>query len=217
MYYTIYQITNTINEKIYIGKHQTTDPNDSYYGSGKLIKSAIKKYGKENFIKKILFVFDTEDEMNVKEKELITEEFVSRKDTYNTGVGGEGGPHFRGKTHSDEARKKMGSSGRKISEEARKKISESNRNRVVSEETRKKLSEIALLRNSKELNQPSKSIKEKYVMTEEHKKKISSSVKKNAVLNENVIQTTICPHCKKEGQLLAMRRHHFNNCKSLAG
>jgi bisphosphoglycerate-dependent phosphoglycerate mutase len=99
MLYTIYQITNELNGKIYIGKHQTTNLNDRYYGSGKFIRSAMKKYGKENFTKEILFVFDTEEEMNTKEKELITEEFVSRKDTYNAGIGGEGGPHFKGKKH----------------------------------------------------------------------------------------------------------------------
>ena len=37
MFYTIYKITNKINGKIYIGKHQTKDPYDLYYGSGKAI------------------------------------------------------------------------------------------------------------------------------------------------------------------------------------
>lgn len=140
MKYTIYQITNIINHKIYIGKHQTIKPNDGYYGSGKAIKEAIRKYGKENFIKEILFIFDTEEEMNAKERELINEEFVRRKDTYNLGIGGEGGPHFKGKAHSEETKRKIGSYGRKLTEETKRKISESNKKRVVSEETRKKLS-----------------------------------------------------------------------------
>ena len=73
MKYTIYQITNLINKKIYIGKHQTQNINDNYFGSGIALLKAIAKHGKENFVKEILFVFDTEEEMNNKEKELITE------------------------------------------------------------------------------------------------------------------------------------------------
>ena len=33
-YYFIYQIKNKINNKIYIGKHITDNPNDDYMGSG---------------------------------------------------------------------------------------------------------------------------------------------------------------------------------------
>ena len=103
MYYTIYKTTSLINGKIYIGKHQTSKLNDNYLGSGKGIKNAVKKYGKQNFKKDILFVFASEEEMNAKEKELITEEFVARNDTYNAGIGGEGGPHFKGKSHSTDS------------------------------------------------------------------------------------------------------------------
>ena len=45
----------------------------------------------ENFKKEILYIFDSEFEMNVKEKELVTEEFCARGDTYNLCVGGQGG------------------------------------------------------------------------------------------------------------------------------
>lgn len=91
MKHTIYQITNTVNGRIYIGKHTTDDPNDSYMGSGKLLKRAVRKYGIESFKKDVLFVFENEDEMNQKEQELVTEEFCRRKDTYNICPGGNGG------------------------------------------------------------------------------------------------------------------------------
>lgn len=91
MFYTVYKITNKINGKIYIGKHQTKDLNDDYMGSGKHLRHAIEKYGIENFEKEILFHFDNEAEMNLKEAELVTEEFCLREDTYNLCPGGKGG------------------------------------------------------------------------------------------------------------------------------
>ena len=91
MFYTIYKITNTADNKIYIGKHQTQDLNDGYMGSGKHLKRAQTKHGIENFRKEILFQFDNEDEMNAKEAELVTEEFCLREDTYNLCPGGKGG------------------------------------------------------------------------------------------------------------------------------
>lgn len=91
MFYTIYQIRNKANEKIYIGKHQTTDLDDNYMGSGKHLKRAQEKYGLDQFEKTILHVFNTEEDMNAKEAELVTEEFCSREDTYNICPGGKGG------------------------------------------------------------------------------------------------------------------------------
>lgn len=87
MFYTIYKITNLINGKYYIGKHQTKRLDDGYMGSGKVLKHAIKKYGIENFKKEILHIFDNEQEMNAKEKELV----VVNEQTYNLNEGGKGG------------------------------------------------------------------------------------------------------------------------------
>lgn len=90
-YYIIYKTTNLVNNKVYIGKHITQKLDDSYLGSGKLLRRAIVKYGVENFRKEILHVFDNEDDMNAKEQELVTEEFVLQESNYNLCVGGRGG------------------------------------------------------------------------------------------------------------------------------
>ena len=60
-------------------------------GSGVLIRQAIKKYGLNNFKKEILHIADSEQEINNLEKQIVNEEFVSRKDTYNLRYGGDGG------------------------------------------------------------------------------------------------------------------------------
>lgn len=88
MHYTIYKITNLLNNMIYIGQHRTYDINDNYMGSGILISNVVKKYGVLNFRKDILFDFDTFEEMNAKEGELVNVAFVERSDTYNLTVGG---------------------------------------------------------------------------------------------------------------------------------
>lgn len=139
MRYTIYKVTNKLNGKFYIGKHQTLNPLDSYFGSGRAIMNAIKLHGKENFFKEILFDFDTEAEMNSKERELVTEELVANPLSYNIGVGGEGGPHFKGKTHTAEAKAKFSSLGIKRSDEFRAKVSEANKRRIRKPETGDKI------------------------------------------------------------------------------
>jgi hypothetical protein len=46
----IYKTTNTVNGKIYIGKEKHNDNN--YIGSGRILNNAVKKYGKEVFVKR---------------------------------------------------------------------------------------------------------------------------------------------------------------------
>ena len=90
MYYYLYKITNTQNNKIYIGVHQTKDIDDGYFGSGLNLHRAIKKYGKEHFVKEILEYFDNEESMLAREKELVNLDFVKSTDTYNINEGGKG-------------------------------------------------------------------------------------------------------------------------------
>lgn len=58
-------------------------------GSGRELKQDIHKLGRENFKREILFDFDNFTDMDNKEKELVTEEFIAREDTYNIRIGGQ--------------------------------------------------------------------------------------------------------------------------------
>lgn len=90
MHYLIYKITNLINGTVYVGAHKTTNKNDGYMGSGKIIRNAIAKHGEHNFSKEILFELSSKEEMYAKEAEIVTEEFL-KGNVYNLKLGGEGG------------------------------------------------------------------------------------------------------------------------------
>ncbi|GJQ43892.1 MAG: hypothetical protein JETCAE03_33900 [Ignavibacteriaceae bacterium] len=141
----IYKTTNLINNKIYIGKD--TKNQRQYFGSGKLIKKAIKKYGIKNFKKEIL-------EDNINEKKLLCERekfwikelnsFVPNG--YNLTSGGDGGTTlgFKGKHHSKETKELISKLYKiKFTQEMRNKLSQIAKKRMQNKETRKKIS-IAL-------------------------------------------------------------------------
>lgn len=104
MKYIVYCTTCLVNGKIYIGVHKTENPDvfDGYYGNGvmkgsvlrnpkTLFQRAIKKYGHSNFKRAVLYIFDTSEEAYNKEAELVTPDFIKRKDNYNMVPGGGGG------------------------------------------------------------------------------------------------------------------------------
>lgn len=119
-YYGLYKITNLANGKMYIGKHATSNPDDGYMGSGKILKYAIKKYGVECFRKEWLGFYEDLDELNYMERVFVDETWVDRADTYNLKIGGEGGAAKginKGKSHPSWAK------GKKFSAEYRAAIS----------------------------------------------------------------------------------------------
>jgi group I intron endonuclease len=108
----IYKTVNAINGKFYIGQDSNNNP--EYYGSGTLLKRAIEKYGKENFIKETLEVCFTKEELNEREKYWI-KETKAQELGYNIAEGGSGGNTY--------------------SEETKQRVSEFFKGRYVSPET----------------------------------------------------------------------------------
>ena len=136
--YYIYRITNLINGKTYIGQHQYKDLNDSYMGSGKLLRAAQAKYGIENFKKEILvFNISKKEHIDLLEKTFIAaeREKVGKENCYNISDGGEGG------NLGEEVCQRISNTckGKHRSEETKKKMSESRKGKPKSEETRLKI------------------------------------------------------------------------------
>ncbi len=135
-YYIIYETTCVVNNKTYIGCHATDNLDDGYMGSGKLLLAAFKKYGRENFKKTILHIYNNPHDMFSKEKELVNEDFVSSKSSYNLVPGGSGGFKVQ---DIDDWKKKLSASrigntnalGYKHTDETKRKLSEAGKGRVA--------------------------------------------------------------------------------------
>jgi hypothetical protein len=141
----VYKITNLINGKYYIGKHSTNDIDDNYFGSGVLIRKALKVHGKENFIKEVIAFCNTEEEALKLEEELVTMEVVRDQKSYNMITGGRGvvgeKNGFFGKRHTKDTRERMSKAkrpsgensyryGKKASEETKMKMRLASSKRV---------------------------------------------------------------------------------------
>lgn len=205
MKYEVYRITNTVNNKKYIGittqgildrfrKHQVEANN----GSERYLCKAFRKYGIESF--KIEFLDNAESYEELLKKEIY---YIGKEDTlapngYNMTLGGEGA---LGRKHTVEAKQKISEKrkgfkysdeekerirqksleisywkGKKLPEETRKKISESKKGKKLSEETKEKRKYI--YENMKGENHPLWGVGH----TEASKKKMSESKKGTGVV-----------------------------------
>lgn len=90
-YHFIYKTTNLLSGRYYIGMHSTDNLDDGYLGSGKRLGRAIKKHGRENFIREILEFCSSREELISKEKDIVNLNEISKEKCMNLMVGGEGG------------------------------------------------------------------------------------------------------------------------------
>jgi group I intron endonuclease len=99
-----YITTNTLNNKKYVGMHSAINTNNSYLGSGILLKKAIKKYGKEIFKKEILCVCESKEIAHENEKKYIEQYNSIQPNGYNIHPNGGLGLNDY---HTEESCKKM--------------------------------------------------------------------------------------------------------------
>lgn len=154
MYGYVYKTTNLTNGKIYIGQHKHDGWDNNYYGSGKILLNAIKKYGRENFSCEPIEYCDTRQDLD--EREIYWIDIYRKQDNcYNIAKGGGGrsaplsqetkeklSKALKGRKIPIETRKKMAlrQIGKTLSSDVKTKISQKLAGRTLSEEHRAKLS-----------------------------------------------------------------------------
>lgn len=112
MYGYIYKTTNVVNDMVYIGQKKSDHfLGNQYLGSGKLLKKAVKKYGKQNFIVELLDTATDAMQLDAKEIYWIGKfNSTNKLNGYNISEGGfvnrtmvgENNP-FYGKHHTQES------------------------------------------------------------------------------------------------------------------
>jgi len=93
MHWYVYETTNLVNNKTYIGVHKGSF-DDEYLGSGTYFQRALNKYGRENFYKLPIFVGRSKEITYWIERMLVDEDHIKDKNNYNIKLGGHGGFDF---------------------------------------------------------------------------------------------------------------------------
>lgn len=139
MYHYLYQIISLVPDengvcKIYSGvRSSEVEPEiDDYFGSGRRLKAAVKKHGREKFIKTIVAKFDTREEAYACETQWLDKLFTK---FYGSSWAKFNRHHYN--LRLNENSRDSGYS----SEDTRRKISEARLGTKASEETRTKLRE----------------------------------------------------------------------------
>lgn len=206
IYHFVYKTTNLVNGKFYVGKHSTTNLDDGYLGSGKVIRDAIKKYGKESFKREILDLFESEEAAYEFEATV-----VNHKDplSYNVSHGGVGSPfgHVQQKEHV--AKITRANTGKIRSEETRKRLRDSHMGKKLPEEQKARIG-LALRGHevSLETRIAISNKKKGQLRSDEQKERIRIGIEKNKHKNRKV-----CPYCGREFSLSMFARWHGDKCK----
>jgi len=183
----IYKTTNLINGKVYIGKDKHN--NNHYLGSGKVLKQAIEKYGKENFIKEI--IEECYDEKIWLEREIYwIRYFSSINECYNIALGGNGGD-----TISNNPNKKGIYERKRETEESKPNNEKEDRIKKISDSMKNRWSEVrqtnpdSIIERNKKISNSQKGVSKpiEQVNKQKETKKINGTSKgeKNPMFGRN--------------------------------
>ena len=159
--YKVYKITNSVNDKVYIGITENLRTRWNIHKShvrnklNRPLYNAMNKYGIDKFKITTICSTKTREDMGIIEQQLIKEHNTMAPNGYNLTTGGEMAytvseetrekqrQRSLGRTHTKESRQKMSESlkGRVVSKETRQRISESSKGKVISKEVRQKMSD----------------------------------------------------------------------------
>lgn len=203
MFGFIYITTNKINGRQYIGRCAYNRKNgwEDYLGSGKLLKQAIDKYGRENFSREIVLECSTEEELNLAEIKLISDnDACSNPKYYNIAEGGTGGNTRLGYTDEeyDEYCKKISSPKEKNPMWGKKHTAESN--------AKNKASVMRRWETDDEFREKHRQA------TIEAMKKVPREVFKYETRAKN--NTIICSICGNLEQVTTPQQKYCSECKS---
>lgn len=142
----LYETTNLIDGKIYLGIHQGSIFDSGYLGSGIHLKRAVKKYGRGVFRIRRLTWASSKNELSMMEQQAIAayREIYGSDRLYNISIGGYSGDqgNRRGCKISDEQKLLMSLAltGRQVSMETREKLRIASTGRKHTKESSLKMS-----------------------------------------------------------------------------
>lgn len=228
MMHYIYKVCDQ-SGRYYVGRHSTNKQKDTYYGSGKWVRSLKDK---TTLTKEIIETCETFEQLLEREKFYISENIGKDKcmNFNNSSVGFAVGEYNPANTQEEKRKRRLrviGDNNPAKRDEVRKKISEKNKGKQSSfkdkkhtEETKEKIRRKAIGRKvSLETRKQLSSIrKRKYVETGEvpcsftgktHSEDSIKKIKEKALKRPKLL----CSFCGRMIAINGYKKHHGDNCK----
>lgn len=192
-YHFIYKTVCNVNNKFYIGMHSTSNLEDGYMGSGKVIRYSLIKYGKQAHTFEILEIKEDRESVRLREKEIVNSELLKDPLCMNIHLGGVGFEE-----HSQKSKDQ-------ISKGLKKSYSEIyGEEEAIKQKKKRSLKAKAQWENISD--------EQRQIIST----KISEALKQHKS-SSHISEELICTHCKKKGKGLVMFKHHFDNCPLFTG